>query len=55
MKDMELEMVVGGTQNNGEFLYEGVTNTIEENKAIIDVVADGVSTLWDILTYVYNM
>ena len=53
MNDMELEMAAGGT-NNGEFLYEGVSNAIEENQPIIDVVADGAKTLWSILEYVYN-
>ena len=38
---MELEMAADGTKNNGEILYEGVTNAIEKNQPIIDAVADG--------------
>ena len=54
MNDMELEMAAGGTMTNGEILYEGVTNAIEENQPIIDVVVDGAKKVWDILEYVYN-
>ena len=54
MNDMELEMAAGGTKTNGEVLYEGVTNAVEENQPIIDVVVDGAKTVWSILEYVYN-
>ena len=54
MNDMELEMAAGGTKTNGEILYEGVTNAVEENQPIIDVVVDGAKTVWSILEYVYN-
>ena len=54
LNELEMNLVTGGTQNNGEILSDAVTNTIEENMPIIDAIADGAGKIWDLLMYIYN-